>query len=103
MIWRCPLSSKIHARFKYEGFGRRQHQIPAHKRERGGVTKLHARELADCRATDKWALNACWPDAIARHLDAGHDRRDGAVRESNTGAVRSPDRKSQAREHARAR
>src|ERR1039458_2334761 len=41
MIWRCPLSRKIHARFKYDGFGRRHQQIPAHKRERGGVADSH--------------------------------------------------------------
>src|ERR1039457_857715 len=28
--------------------------VPAHKRECGGVAKVHARELADRRATDKW-------------------------------------------------
>lgn len=38
-------------------------------------------ELADRRATDKWALNGCWPDAIARPLAAGHDRLDRADRE----------------------
>src|SRR5208283_5146678 len=41
MIWRCPLSRRIHARFKYDGFGRRHHQIPAYKRERGGVAGVH--------------------------------------------------------------
>jgi hypothetical protein len=29
------------------------HQIPAQKRERGGVAGVHARQLADCCATDK--------------------------------------------------
>jgi len=33
----------------------REHQIPAHKRERGGVAKIHVRESADCYATDNGA------------------------------------------------
>jgi hypothetical protein len=31
----------------------RQHEVPAHKGERSGVAKVHARELADRRTTDK--------------------------------------------------
>ena len=37
---------------------RRHHQIPAHKRKRGGVAGVHfENDLADRRTTDKWR----WP------------------------------------------
>jgi hypothetical protein len=50
-------------------YHRRLHQIPAHKRERGSVSELHACELANCRATDKWlscAFRVEWYDCAER-------------------------------------
>jgi len=37
-------------------------------------------DLTDRRATYKWALNGCWPDAIARRLAPDAMWRDGAIR-----------------------
>jgi len=40
----------------------------------GGVAGVHFEiDLADRRASDKWALNGCWPGAIVHRPAAGHE------------------------------